>query len=471
MPRSVRPVMGADRLPDLSVNAVLDLVRRRAGLVFSPARRRDVENAISAAMTRAKVSDPGRLLQRLIAEEAAFAAFIADLTVGETYFLRESAQIDILRRLVLPDLVQRRAGAHLRLWSAGCASGEEAYSLAMLLDQQGITNPATIVGTDISQAALTRARAADYGSWSLRGVPADVIAKFFQRRGDRYLLVDRLRRPVTFGLLNLAAPDYRAAMPGLGEMDLILCRNVLIYFAAEAVEAIAGRLHDTLSPGGWLVTGPSDPPLWSYAPFETVVTAGGVFYRRKLVADQAARPSAVRPVFTPSPVFVERQPPLEPPPELASPPSQPVVEPPMVEPPPVDPRPEIRALANAGDPRAALAAATAALDQFPLDAELHYLRAVLQLDLGQAEDAAATLRRVLYLDGALAVAHLTLGTVLNRLGATDEARRAFRNAYTLCAALPADAPVLLAEGEPAGRLAAAAEAQLAALDGGMERWR
>jgi len=469
MPLSARPAMGADPLPDLSVNAVLELVRRRAGLVFSPARRRDVENAISAAMVRARVSDPGRLLQRLIAEEAAFAAFIADLTVGETYFLRESAQIEILRRLVLPDLVQRRGNAHLRLWSAGCASGEEAYSLAMLLEQQGITNPATIIGTDISQAALDRARAADYGAWSLRGVAPDVIAKFFLRRGDRYLLVDRLRRPVTFGLLNLAAPDYRAAMPGLGEMDLILCRNVLIYFATEAVEAIAGRLHAALSPGGWLVTGPSDPPLWSHAPFETVVTAGGVFYRRRLVPDLTVRPPSARPVFTPHPVFVERQPPPEPLPGL--PPMQPVPEvaPPAV--PPPDPRPDIRALADAGDPRAALAAATAALDQFPLDAELHYLRAVLQLDLGEIDEAAATLRRVLYLDGALAVAHLTLGTVLRRLGAPDEARRAFRNAYTLCAALPADAPMLLAEGEPAGRLAAAAEAQLAALDGGVEKSR
>ena len=289
MPPWMPPTVGADRPPELSINAVLDLVRRRAGLIFSPARRRDVETAISAAMTRARLSDPARLLQRLIGDEAAFAALIADLTVGETYFLREASQIDILRRLVLPDLVQRKGRAQLRLWSAGCASGEEAYSLAILLEQLGIDNPATIVGTDISEAALTRARTADYGTWSLRGVAANVVAQCFLRRGDRYVLADRLRRQVTFGTLNLAAPDYLAAMPVLTDMDLILCRNVLIYFATEAVEAIAGKLHDVLGPGGWLVTGPSDPPLWSHAPFETVVTAGGVFYRRRL-GPQAPKP-------------------------------------------------------------------------------------------------------------------------------------------------------------------------------------
>lgn len=446
--------MGADRLPDLSVDAVLDLVRRRAGLVFSPTRRRDVETAMSAAMTRAQVSDPARLLQRLVGDEVAFAALIDDLTVGETYFLREAAQIDILRRLVLPDLVQRRGQARLRLWSAGCASGEEAYSLAMLLEQQGVRNPATIIGTDISPASLARARAADYGAWSLRGVAADVIAASFLRRGDRYVLADRLRRQVTFEVLNLAAPDYQAIMPALGDMDLILCRNVLIYFATEAVEAIAGRLHGALAPGGWLVTGPSDPPLWSHAPFETVVTAGGVLYRRGL---GGTAPGPAAPI-----------PPPPPPPFVGLPPADPTVLEPAPRPsppvPPADPRPGIRALADSGQPQAALAAATAGLDRFPLDVELHYLRAVLQIDLGQFDDAAATLRRVLYLDGGLAIAHLTLGTVLRRLGAIDEARRAFRNARALCAALPADAAVALAEGERAGRLAAAAEAQLAGLE-------
>lgn len=459
MPPWSRPIVGADRLPELSVNAVLDLVRRRAGLIFSPARRRDVENAITVAMTRERLADPARLLQRLIGDEAAFAALIADLTVGETYFLREAAQIDILRRLVLPDVVQRKGQGQLRLWSAGCASGEEAYSLAILLEQLGIGNPATIVGTDISQAALTRARSADYGTWSLRGVAPNVIAQFFQRRGDRYVLVDRLRRQVTFGALNLAAPEYRAVMPVLSEMDLILCRNVLIYFATEAVEAIAGRLHDALSPGGWLVTGPSDPPLWSHAPFETVVTAGGVFYRRRL------GPDAPKPAVSPKPFSFAPPPTAQPmrQPVPATLPPQPLPEPSQV---PADPRPDIRALADSGQPQAALAAVIAAIGRFPLDAELHYLRAVLQIDLGLLDDAVATLRRVLYLDGALAVAHLTLGTVLRRLGAVDEARRAFRNALTLCAALPADAPVALAEGERAGRLAAAAEAQLAGLEGG-----
>lgn len=445
--------MGADRLPGPAVDAVLALVRRRAGLVFPAARRRDVEAAISSAMTRGRLADPAQLLQWLIGDEAAFAALVADLTVGETYFLREAAQIEVLRRLVLPDLVRRRGVAPLRFWSAGCATGEEAYSLAILLEQEGIGNMATIVGTDISAMALARAGRAEYGAWSLRGVPQDVIASAFRRQGDRYLLADRLRRQVTFGTLNLAAPDYRAVMPVLDEMDLILCRNVLIYFAAEAVEAIAARLHDLLAPGGWLLTGPSDPPLWSFAPFETVVTAGGVVYRRRAVG-RPSYPSAV-----PDPAVDMTFPGASPAgcEDVAKPP-RPEPAPPLM---PPDPRPGIRALADGGQPQAALAALGQAIDRFPLDTGLHYLAAVLQIDLGRLDDAAASLRRVLYLDSTLAVAHLTLGTVLRRLGAADDARRAFRNALALCAALPDDTPVALAEGEPAARLAAAAAAQLA----------
>lgn len=451
MPRWSQPVVTADRLPERSTDAVLDLVRRRAGLIFPAARRRDVEAAISTAMTRLRVTDPAQLLQRLIGDDAAFAALAADLTVGETYFLREAAQIEVLRRRVLPDLVGRGGATPIRLWSAGCATGEEAYSLAILLEQEGIGNAATIIGTDISAAALARAQLAEYGAWSLRGVPSDVIASSFQRRGDRYLLAERLRRRVMFATLNLAAPDYRAILPVLDQLDLILCRNVLIYFAPEAVEAIAARLHDRLAPGGWLVTGPSDPPLWSSAPFETVVTAGGVLYRRRDTRDWASPPAvpecAAETRRTASPAAITVADPL---------PAGPV--------PPDDPRPGIRALADGGEPQAALAALGPAIDRYPLDVELHYLAAVLQIGQGHLDEAAASLRRVLYLDAGLAVAHLTLGTVLRRLGAVDDARRAFRNALTLAAALPADTPVALAEGEPAARLAAAAEAQLAALE-------
>ncbi len=443
--------MAPDRLREPSIDAVLDLVRRRAGLVFPVARRRDVEAAISTAMTRLRATDPGQLLQRLIGDEAAFAALAADLTVGETYFLREAAQIEVLRRRVLPDLVRRRGAAPIRLWSAGCASGEEAYSLAILLEQEGIGNAATIIGTDISTAALARAQRAEYGAWSLRGVPSEVIASSFERRGDRYLLAERLRRRVTFAMLNLAAPDYRAILPVLEQLDLILCRNVLIYFAPEAVEAVAARLHDRLAPGGWLVTGPSDPPLWSSAPFETVVTAGGVFYRRRGAGDCAGPPAATEPAADRLPAASA----------LAVAVADPAPSPPAV---PADPRPGIRALADGGEPQAALAALGPAIDRYPLDVELHYLAAVLQIGQGRLDDAAASLRRVLYLDAGLAVAHLTLGTVLRRLGAVDDARRAFRNALALCAALPADTPVALAEGEPVASLAAAAEAQLAALE-------
>lgn len=469
--------------------AVARLLGARTGLAFAPGRCGDAEAGIRRAMARARVADAGRYLALLEAAELTLDDLITELTVGETYFFREPAQFELIRREVIPDVLRRRGQGHaLRVWSAGCASGEEAYSLAIVVEEAGLAGRAHILGTDILRGALARAREASYGTWSLRGVDDGVTHRYFRQTHDRRLLDERISKRVAFEFLNLARDAYPSLATGAWGMDLILCRNVLIYFDRETIARVARGLHATLADGGWLLTGPSDPPLADEAPYETVVTPAGVFYRRTGARGRLFMPSReLPPAWSPPamPVMALEQG------AVAVPPREKLVT----------PEPEaargvlaqaraalaegdydrvlelaqsseadaaaatlrLQALANqAGSEEAAKAAATEA-QRHPLAAELHFLHAILLLDLGHDEAAERAIKRALYLDRSLAVAHFLLGSILRRLGNAEGARRAYENARDLARARPAEEPLALGDGERAGRLVEATTAELALL--------
>src|SRR5262249_985834 len=178
------------------------------------------------------------------------------IVVGETYFFRDAGQFELLRREILPEL-RRRTGMGLAIWSAGCASGEEAYSLAIAASESAVDGaPDTVFGTDVSTRALAAARAGVYGAWSMRGLTAEAIDRIAVRRDRPYAVRDRWRHRVEFAHGNLAAEGPRA-FPMNGTMDLILCRNVLIYFDEAAVRRAAALLFGALREGGYLLTSPS----------------------------------------------------------------------------------------------------------------------------------------------------------------------------------------------------------------------
>jgi chemotaxis protein methyltransferase CheR len=472
---------------DPPLRVVMEFIQARTGLLFPPSRQYDAEACVRKAMEAAKIEDPQRFLRRLDADDSIFDGLVTSLTVSETYFFREPRQFEFIRLHILPELRQERgAGAGLRFWSAGCASGEEAYSLAILLEQEQLARCASILATDISGAVLTRARDASYNAWSFRGNSTDTIARYFDRRDGRFVLQDRLRQRVAFRSLNLADEIYPSLATGTLDINLILCRNVLIYFDQDTVARVARRLFAALAEGGWLITGPSDPPLWDHAPFEVKVTEAGVLYRRgrqivslpgfdelasmvgrisrpvaedePLAADDTTAKFAQvapqpQPVQTPSPYRSDSE--LLPSPALPDDIASYVSS--------------IRGLANVGDLHRAAATAAAAVQLHPLAVELHYMRAVVLAGLGQCDEAAASLRRVIYLDPSLAVAHFTLGSILLRSGAVADARRCYRNALALAAERPPRESLALSDDEAAGRMAEAARNQLAFIDGDLER--
>jgi chemotaxis protein methyltransferase CheR len=487
---------------DSKFEALAAIATARTGLVFPPARRSAVERGMSKAMARAGVPDLDAYGALLASEGAALDDLVTELTVDETYFFREPRHFDFVREVVLPEVLERRGPMHaVRAWSAGCSTGEEAYSLSILFDDAQLPVPPYLLATDISRTSLQTARAAIYGEWSFRGVPEATLERCFHRvhgahdvpRGARYALAAKFRKRVTFDYLNLAHDPYPALETGTWGMDVILCRNVLIYFDRRTVARVAEHLRRCLADGGWIVTASSDPILSDYTDLERTLTPWGLFYRRgpapaffvprpepepnralalqdlekrlpplvlQVAVPEQAFPLALAEAATnggilaPSTVTAVAQA------AMAAGAYRDAVE--SLRDLGADPTASalfVRALANVEVAEAERACADA-VERHPLSVELHYLHAVLLMALARYGDAIRAARRVVYLDGACEIGYFTLGVLLRRTGDLAGARRAYRNARDLLVVQPADALVPLSNGEQAGQLAQLAATEL-----------
>lgn len=434
---------------------ILAFLEARAGLVFPPGRMGDVERSVARLMARSGLRDAARFLERLDRDGALLEDILTDLVVGETYFFREPQQFASLREMVLPDLLRNRPlDAPLQIWSAACATGEEAYSLAILMEQEGLAARSDITATDISAVALGKAARATYQHWSFRGAKDDFARNYFRVRGGKFHLIDRIRERISFAPSNLAAESYPQPRRGTG-FDLILCRNVLIYFGGQTVAHVARSLFASLNEGGWLVTAPSDPPLWDHAPFETRMTEGGVFYRKRDVALAKALPSNI--------IVFPRKPRPPEPEKKKSPPREAKAEAPDFR---NDARLcEVHAQALFADNRSGtvLEFLSNAIVWHPLSRELHYLYAVGLLNAAALDKAANIARRLVYLDRRSVAAHMLLGTIAQSRGDRPGAMRAYRNGLAFCGGAGEDEIVPLTGNERYGRVAAALAAEIAAL--------
>ena len=486
-----------DRDPS-ALAGLLALLRERTGLEIPANRWAACEAAVRRAMSATSARDIDAYRAALHTDDDAFAALVEELTIGETYFFRDPRQFAFLRDEAVPDVRRRRAPGHvLSAWSAGCASGEEAYSLAILLRELGLGERRRIVGTDISRRRLDAARRARYGKWSLRGVAPEVIDRYFRRSGPSFELIPAIRSAVRFQYLNLAGEGGPEAPAG--GFDLIVCRNVLIYLDAVTVGRVAHRLVEQLADGGWLLLGPSDPPPRNTLPCDVVMTDAGLAYRRQARGARAASyrtpwraapreplPGAGASAESRVPTAGDLRPRAESSaPEKASPPPAPPLDDALAQarrayaacdyaPAAAHARQYVhgggndvdgwavlvRALANGGQSSAAALACAAALEAHPASAELAVLQSFLLTELSQPYAAMVAARRAVYLDRGLAVAHLAFGSALVRAGEAQAARRAFANALRLLDPMPAAAIVPASGGESAARLAVLARSQL-----------
>lgn len=283
------------------------LVYERYGLHFPDNRRADLERGVRqafAASTCTDLNEYYRLLQDSDSRAMHFERLVNAITINETHFFRDAGQIDALYSHVLPQLIRRRRALRtLRIWSAGCASGEEPYSIAMLLrellpdvDEWSIT----ILGTDVNTEAIDRARQAVYSEWAFREERAkEWRSRYFRRRGNRYELTPAVKRMVTLGQINLVEDNYPSYESNTTLMDLILCRNVMIYFTESISRSIVERFYSCLTYGGWLVVGHAEHSLTIYRDFQVHNFPNAILYQR---TDESRPPSKDWDWVTPSAV-------------------------------------------------------------------------------------------------------------------------------------------------------------------------
>ncbi len=200
-------------------------------------------------MAHSRVKDPLVYFELLNNDIDVFRDVLSEITVGETYFYRDPKQFEFIKEAVFPTF-----GRGLRVWSAGCATGEEAYTLAIALEECGLESRSQIFGSDISPAAIATARQGVYGDWSFREIDSIWRARYFTRAAkNRWRIAPRFSSRVTFEARNLANASHHDGF------DVILCRNVLMYLESDVVARVTALLMSSLREGGWLFTSPSDP--------------------------------------------------------------------------------------------------------------------------------------------------------------------------------------------------------------------
>lgn len=436
---------------DTDFAAVRDYLAAEAGLAFDEARRAGLAAVVAERLRACDLPDVRAYVAWLstTAGRAERQLLLDAVTVQETQFFRNQPQMQALRRRVLPELLRRAAGRQrpLTIWSAGCSTGEEPYSLAMMLlelaPMLGAASGVRIVGTDVSAEAVRAAGRATYTGRTLEPVPAMVRDRWMERRpGGAYAVKEQARRLVEVRLHNLVSDP---APFGRGEVDLVVCRNVTIYFGRETTRQLVGTFHDVLAEGGYLLLGHSET-LWQVSSAFTLVPMDGAFVYRRTHDARGGSPSR----RTAPSRRVRPRPPLN-----GRGPSRPPVEPEQPAPPAL--LTTARERLEAGDYPAAAAAAQQALTADPLLTPAYVVLGQARSTLGQDDVAVPPLRKAVYLDPADGNAHFLLAGALSRLGQHAGAAVSYRAAARAVSAMPAERAAALLGGRDAGQLAALCE--------------
>jgi len=435
-------------LPQDLLERVAARIEQETGLFFPPGRRLDLQVAL------------GRIIRAMGAgtDERACAAWLAaapwdrrthdlcvqHLTIGETYFFREPRAFDLVRDYTLRAL-QANAARRVRIWSAGCCTGEEAYSIAIALKEALPADDwerVSILATDLNRHALQRARDGAYRQWSFRTMQDGLRARYFTRCANgTFRIDDALRAKVDFAELNLASAAFPAAENGTLGIDIIFCRNVLMYFSQPQMRAIVGRLRACLVPGGWLVVSPTEASCDLFEGFSGHCYPDAIHYQKEPEAAPRKRPP---PMSLPAPVAPAVPAPRRRPLRSAAAPAR---------------RAEVRDRPGAANPAAAARAlvsngrvldAVALLEQAtsasPLHPELHYIRAEIALEGGDIGTAVKSLKRALYLDPEFILARYLLGMAKSAQGRRTEARRQFEAVDELLRGLDDDETIAGSDG-------------------------
>ncbi len=260
-----------------------DLVHGHCGIWFRDEMRYLLERRLAPrlqALGLGRFGEYHRFLRHDPGREAELEEAIDVLTTNETYLWREPLQLEAFAREILPDLARERAEhRRLSILSAGCSTGEEAYTIAVMVRDSGLFDgwAVEVLGVDISRRCLAQASAGAYGDHAFRNPEAGPMRRWFRLRGGKWVVGDEIRRMVRFGRENLL--DGRALL-SVGPLDVVFCRNVMIYFDLSARRKMLRLFHERLRPGGWLLLGHSESLFNATTDFEIAHLGHDLAYRK-----------------------------------------------------------------------------------------------------------------------------------------------------------------------------------------------
>ncbi len=392
-----------------------------------------------------------QLLKDARAGESERHVLIGQLTIGETYFFRHTEQFEALRDVVFPDVLERnRHSRTLRIWSAGAAIGAEAYSVAILLKQYFADRlvgwDVQILATDINQTFLARGQRGQFDERALRSTPEDVKRDWFSASGSTWTIRPAVSEWVSFQYHNLVEHPYPSIVHGIAALDLILCRNVMIYFDWPVIDRIIGRFHECLVDGGWLAVGHAESNPDVFRAYRTVNVPGATIYQKN--GDRTARdyPASVP---TPDPLWRPVSSEQQPWAPTVLPPLQDWSRPGVVETraaPSLTPLAQARRLADEGNWADAARACDQLLEHDRLNPTVHFYQALILEQLKDLTGAERGFRRTLYLDRTFVLAHYHLALLLGQSGRRDTALQSLRNVRGLLLPLAGSEPIANADG-------------------------
>lgn len=455
-----------------------DYIHQHSGIYLEELKVDSLRISLITRATRFGFSSLEEYYRLLTTDENEFKELMNLVTINETSFFRFPAQFDALRDLVIPEIIEGKSDSShaFRVWSAGCSTGEEPYSIAMtLLDSglEGLGYKLEVLGTDVSTNALRKAEEGVYPARGLLSVPHPVMTRFFEPTAQGHRIADRVRALVDFQYQNLIKEPYSLGL--MGNWDVIFCRNVTIYFRLESTRRVVQNFYDSLNPGGFLFIGHSETLTSISDQFEPIEMGGVFLYRRPRPRHRGIAPladgrsvrdgtrsrggpsaAAQRTRRTASEPVVPRALPVRPTVPQVVP--EPVVEAEcettlleqarlasmegrpsdvleivsrMLKADSNDPHAFLMAAyahADVGDLGAALVECTRALERDPLLSAARYILGVIHMRQGDSAQAITELKRTVYSDSDFVLAHLNLGNLYRAAGQIDDACRSYENA-------------------------------------------
>ncbi len=479
---SIDPTTGGSnhqiQLSDVQFSQLTKLIEERIGICFPEEKRREFQMRLAdMACDGDRFGSPGEFLQSIKKSDELMQKLVDSITIGESYFFRNRPHFDALTQRIFPSLIKEaRHRQSLNIWCAGCARGEEPYSISILLREQFPEVKGwnvSVVATDINTDFLRRAQEGIYTKWSFRGVDEDIIWKYFSKEGDnRFRLHSDIKRTVKFKPFNLAKFPFSEGLRNQ-KFDLIICRNVLIYFSFNLANKVVDAFGEMIRPGSYLLVGHSEA-FPSLSKLDVIYSNATYYYRYNSKPGELADRFSITPgpslsipgigVKTVVPASNQK---------IAkfglTGQHMPVSEEPSRKPRQIEKikhpiketggldidtlLQEAREQVNEGNIKETYEMLTVLSNgRGKLDNRVYFFRAIVADQYGKTKEAVKSLKQSIFLDKNFVIGHFYLGVIHHRDGQYKAALRSFRNTRNLLKNLDYDFELEGAEGMNAGRL-------------------